>query len=231
MSGSLQVGGLVPFTTTDWPGRLSAVVFCQGCPWRCGYCHNPHLIPACKGGLPWEQVVDFLRRRTGRLEAVVFSGGEATLHADLPQAMDEVRTLGFAVGLHTAGPYPDRLAQVLPKVDWVGMDLKAPFGRYGQVTGVPGGGAGARLSAGRLIASGKPHEFRTTWHPNLLTEEEVMRIAEGLAAMGGRRFVLQPFRAAGCADAALAAGVPSREEVERLLARLREVLPEAQLRE
>ncbi|MBI3069525.1 MAG: 4Fe-4S cluster-binding domain-containing protein, partial [Betaproteobacteria bacterium] len=73
----LRVGGLVPLTTTDYPGRLAAVVFCQGCPWRCGYCHNPHLLPARRTApIAWHAVRDFLERRRGLLDAVVFSGGE-----------------------------------------------------------------------------------------------------------------------------------------------------------
>ena len=118
---TLRVGGLTPLSTTDWPGMLAAVVFCQGCPWRCGYCHNPDLIPA-RGDheIPWEDVLAFLRRRQGLLDGVVFSGGEPTAQAGLADAMREVRALGFKIGLHTGGMYPQRLAAVLPLVDWVG---------------------------------------------------------------------------------------------------------------
>ena len=76
----LRIGGLTPLSTTDYPGQLAAAVFCQGCPWRCGYCHNPHLIPATvKQGIDWVEVMRFLERRRGLLDAVVFSGGEPTL--------------------------------------------------------------------------------------------------------------------------------------------------------
>ena len=124
----LLIGGLLPFTTIDYPGCLAAVLFCQGCPWRCRYCHNRHLLPQ-KGGsaLPWQDVLALLERRQGLLDALVFSGGEATLQAALPEAMRRVRAMGFKVGLHTAGPYPERLRECLPLLDWVGMDLKAPF--------------------------------------------------------------------------------------------------------
>ena len=92
----LRVGGLVPFTTTDYPGKLAAVVFAQGCPWRCGYCHNPHLL-APRGGaeLAWDGVLDWLDRRQGLLDAVVFSGGEATAQAALAGAVHAVRAKGF----------------------------------------------------------------------------------------------------------------------------------------
>ena len=108
----LEVGGLLPLSTTDFPDRLSAVVFLQGCPWRCRYCHNPELqARASTGELAWRTVLDFLDRRAGLLDAVVFSGGEPTLQAGLARAVEDVRRRGFAAGLHTAGIYPRRLAQ------------------------------------------------------------------------------------------------------------------------
>ena len=81
---ALRVGGFVPFTSTDYPGALAAVVFCQGCPWRCGYCHNPHLIPA-RGDdeRDFARIVEWLGTRRGLLDAVVFSGGEPTAQAEL----------------------------------------------------------------------------------------------------------------------------------------------------
>ena len=76
---ALRVGGFVPFTSADYPGALAAVVFCQGCPWRCGYCHNPHLMPARgDAGRDFDGILDWLESRRGLLDAVVFSGGEPT---------------------------------------------------------------------------------------------------------------------------------------------------------
>ncbi len=133
---ALRVGGFVPFTLTDYPGALAAVVFCQGCPWRCGYCHNPHLIAAHGDDeRDFARIVDWLGTRRGLLDAVVFSGGEPTAQAGLPAAIAAVRALGFKIGLHTGGAYPRRLAKVLPLVDWVGLDVKAPRAEYECVTG------------------------------------------------------------------------------------------------
>ena len=201
----LRVGGLTPLSTTDWPGMLAAVVFCQGCPWRCGYCHNPHLIPAQGSSeIPWDEVIAFLRRRQGLLDGVVFSGGEPTSQADLADAMREVRALGFKVGLHTGGAYPRRLAEVLPLVDWVGLDAKAPFADYARITRVEGSGERARSSLARVLASGVEHAIRTTVHPALLADDEVASLARALADRGVKRYVLQAFRTQGCADAELA---------------------------
>ena len=157
---ALRVGGFVPFTLTDYPGALAAVVFCQGCPWRCGYCHNPHLIPA-RGDDEREfaPIVDWLGTRRGLLDAVVFSGGEPTAQAGLADAVAAVRALGFKVGLHTGGAYARRLADVLPQVDWIGFDVKAPRDGYAAVTGVADSGIAALASldatAGAVVAVGR----------------------------------------------------------------------------
>ncbi|OOG23694.1 anaerobic ribonucleoside-triphosphate reductase activating protein [Thioalkalivibrio denitrificans] len=188
------VGGLTQLTTLDLPGRLSAVVFCQGCPWQCGYCHNPHLIPRGPGDRPWSAVLRFLERRRGLLDAVVFSGGEPTLQSGLGEALREAREMGFLTGLHTGGPYPERLARVLPLVDWVGFDLKAPLEDYARITGVPGSGDRAAESARLLMASGVDHEFRTTVDPSLLSTERLLTLARWLADRGVQQYVLQRCR-------------------------------------
>jgi pyruvate formate lyase activating enzyme len=158
----LRIGGLTPLSASDYPHRLAAVVFCQGCAWRCHYCHNPHLLPRHgTSELPWPDVVSFLQKRQGLLDAVVFSGGEPTLQAALPAAMREVKAMGYLVGLHTAGIAPRRLAQVLPLVDWVGMDLKASWEEHSRVTRVPGSASPARRSRDLILASGVACEFHT----------------------------------------------------------------------
>ena len=158
----LRVGGLTRCSATDYPGKLAAVVYCQGCAWRCGYCHNPELQSA-RGAreIPWGEVVAFLEKRCGLLDAVVFSGGEPTQQPGLAAAMREVKEMGFLVGLHTAGIAPRRLKEVLPLVDWVAMDLKSDGDRHSAVTGVPGSGERARRSRELILASGVASRFHT----------------------------------------------------------------------
>lgn len=201
---TLRVGGLTPLSTTDWPGMLAAVVFCQGCPWRCGYCHNPDLIPPRgENEIPWEEVLAFLHRRQGLLDGVVFSGGEPTLQASLPDAMREVRGMGFKIGLHTGGMVAKKLAAVLPLVDWVGLDVKAPFADYPRITGVACSGERALAGLEQLLASGVEYEIRTTVHPALLTDANLGELAHDLAGRGVRRYVIQAFRSQGCRDETL----------------------------
>lgn len=158
----LRVGGLTRLSACDYPGKLAAVVYCQGCAWRCEYCHNPELRPARGGAeIAWRDVMRFLGRRRGLLDAVVFSGGEPTLQAGLAAAMRTVKTMGYLVGLHTAGIVPRRLAEVLPLVDWVAMDAKAEFAAHERVTGVRGSGERARRSVRHIRASGVACEVHT----------------------------------------------------------------------
>ena len=201
---ALKVGGMTPFSATDYPGKLAAVVFVQGCPWACGYCHNPHLqTRSADSPQDWSQILARLRRRVGLIDAVVFSGGEPTIDPALEDAMREVRALGFGVGLHTAGTYPRRLAEVLPLVDWVGIDVKASFDHYDAITGITDSGRHALASAELVLASGVLHEFRTTIHPDLHAEADILALAVRLSAMGVKRYALQQFRAIGCAHADL----------------------------
>lgn len=195
------IGGFVPLTTIDFPDHLSAVIFCQGCPFRCHYCHNPNLIPKIKNtNYSWDNIKSFLIKRRGLLEAVVFSGGEPTLQKGLMIAVRLVKELGFKIGLHTAGPYPERLKELLPYLDWVGMDIKAPFEQYESITGIPNSGNRALESTKLLLESKVACEFRTTVHQKLLNNKQITTIDSVLKKMGATNYKIQPFRAQGCVN-------------------------------
>lgn len=219
--GGLRIGGVTPFTSIDYPGKLSAAVFVQGCPWRCGYCHNPHLQPRGEAAGPsWPEVRAWLRRRVGLIDAVVFSGGEPTVDPALGAAMDEVRGLGFAVGLHTAGIYPRRLRAVLSCLDWLGLDVKAPLGDdtlHDRVTGAAGGGEAVRESLRALIDAGIAYEVRTTAHSSLLDDAALLRLASGVARQGVTHYALQLARPAG-ASGPTAPDYPAPTTIVRLQA-------------
>lgn len=199
---ALRIGGVVPFTTVDFPGKHAAVVFCKGCDWRCPYCHNAHLNDASPV-LGWEDVDALLKRRRGLLEAVVFSGGEPLLQRALPEALAQVRELGFEAGLHTGGSHPEAFRKALPWLDWVGFDFKAPFEKYETITKKPGSGTAAFDSLRLLAGSGVPFEVRTTVHPSLLPLSDLSRMAEQLVELGASQWVLQAFRPMGCRTAEL----------------------------
>jgi len=204
----LRVGGLTPLTTIDYPGELAAVVFCQGCPWRCRYCHNAHLLPRDGHLIPWGDLSALLERRRGLLDAVVFSGGEPTLQNGLGAAMAEVRAMGFKVGLHTAGCFPRRLLRLLAHVDWVGLDIKALPEGYPAITAVPDSGRQAWRSLDMLLRSDVRFEVRTTVMPGWTLEDQVQPLMKGLARAGVRDFALQGCRTDSTLDPALAGASP-----------------------
>ena len=172
---SLRIGGFEPFSTVDYPGRLAAVIFCQGCPLRCVYCHNPDLMPARAARLlSFEDVHSAIDLRKGFLDAVVFSGGEPLAQAAVIPAMAALRRRGF-------------------EISWVGFDVKAPFDSYRGVTGADAG-AKARASLEILVRSGAPYEVRTTVWPERIGNAEIYVIASMLREMGVRRYALQEAR-------------------------------------
>ncbi len=198
----LRVGGFQPFTTLDFPGRMAAVVFLQGCPLRCVYCHNPELIePVRSTAISWASVRQRLESRRGLLQAIVFSGGEPLIQSQLSEALRQSREMGFATGLHTSGALPGRLARLEGLLDWVGFDIKAPFDRYGAVTGVDGSGLSARESLDHLAAWGIPFEIRITVWPGLIGAAEIVEIADQAQSRLCQDFVLQECRAPSSGEA------------------------------
>jgi pyruvate formate lyase activating enzyme len=191
----LRIGGVQPFTTLDFPGQHAAVIFLQGCPLACVYCHNRDLLPMrTPGRIAWPEVRDMLSRRRGLLDAVVFSGGEPLGQAALTDAIREVKAMGFKIGLHTSGVSPKRLQRVLSDVDWVGLDIKAPFDDYGPVTGRVRAGEQVRQSYQLLRRGNVAHEVRTTVWPDHLGEAEVTAIAASLDPETTSAFILQEAR-------------------------------------
>jgi pyruvate formate lyase activating enzyme len=125
------------------------------------------------------------------LEAVVFSGGEPLMQDDLCEAVKSVKDMGFLVGLHTAGSYPDRFSDVLELIDWVGFDIKTSFSRYYDITQVENSGLLAQISLAKLLASNVDYELRTTYDPRNISDETMLDIAKTLQTIGATKWVIQ----------------------------------------
>ncbi|HAM44680.1 MAG TPA: anaerobic ribonucleoside-triphosphate reductase activating protein [Propionibacteriaceae bacterium] len=191
----LPVAGLTRLSSCDWPGRLVATVFVQGCPWRCTYCHNPDLIdPRTPGVIDFSEVIQHLEQRHGLLDGVVFTGGEPTGAPSLPAAIAEVVDRGFPVGLHTSGAHPARLTAVLDLVSWVGLDIKGLPQEYPAITGRPRAGQQAYDSLGQVLASGVDYEVRVTADPAHHTADGLTELVAMLRQRGVTNLVLQPVR-------------------------------------
>jgi len=176
----MLVGGLQRSSLVDYPGHVSAVIFTQGCNFRCPYCHNPQLVEPARFGQPldMEDVFRFLQSRIGRLQAVVVTGGEPLVHDDLPALLARIRALGYLVKLDTNGSFPDKLSAVVSAglVDFIAMDIKAPLGRYGELAGVQVDIGAIQKSVGIIKASGVDYLFRTTMAEPLLDEDDIRKI-------------------------------------------------------
>jgi len=191
----MRLGGLQKCSLVDYPGYLAAVVFTQGCPWRCVYCHNGELVkPECFGPpLPVGQVLEHLEQRRGQLEGVVITGGEPTLQPGLPRFLAEVKGFGYRVKLDTNGMYPLRLATVLETgtLDYVAMDLKAPLADYARIAGTAVDAGALEESIELIRSSGIDYDFRTTVLPGLHDAETLRHTLA--PARGARRYALQRF--------------------------------------
>lgn len=194
----IKVGGLLPFTMIDFPGKLSAVVFCQGCVLNCPYCHNPELqSPATQTQVTWDEVRELLKSRQNLLDGVVFSGGEPLIQKELPQAIREVKSYGYQVALHTSGALPEVLAAVLPDVSWIGLDVKGAFSKYNEASGTKPEfkiGEAVQKSLDMILKAGIPFETRTTTDPRVVTKDDIWELASYLAKKGVKSYALQEYR-------------------------------------
>ncbi|MCB2412850.1 anaerobic ribonucleoside-triphosphate reductase activating protein [Demequina sp. TTPB684] len=197
----LQIAGFERFSTVDWPGKLVASVFAQGCPWECAYCHNIGMQPMYVDGLlPWAAVSSHLAQRMGKLDGVIFSGGEPTRQRALIPAMQEALAMGFGVGLHSAGAYPVRLADALTYCSWLGLDIKATPEGYVDITGISASGAKAWESLEIAIAWGGELQVRLTVDPTHHSRDDVWAVVNRVQEMGGPRPVLQEARPDGTSE-------------------------------
>ncbi len=191
----MRIGGFQKISLIDFPGQISAVIFTQGCNFRCPYCHNPELVEPglFRTPLDFDPILAYLDLRRGKIDGLTISGGEPTLHPDLPELIRTTRNLGYLIKLDTNGAKPGALRGLLEEglVDYIAMDLKAPLGKYPQATSsqVEPGNIGESVNL--IMASRVDYEFRTTVVPSPFLEEDLRAMAEQIA--GARRWVLQRF--------------------------------------
>lgn len=206
----MLIGGLEKLSLIDYPKKLSAVIFTVGCNFRCHFCHNPMLVKPIevdkfknKSQNPSEEkgrvlikerdLFDFLDKRKGKLDAVVITGGEPTMHKDLPDLVKKIKKNGFLVKLDTNGTNPGMLEKLLKKdlLDYIAMDFKSDFNTYSYVTNANVDLEKVRESVNIIMNSNVPYEFRTTLVPGLIDKERIKLIGESIK--GADRWFLQKF--------------------------------------
>ncbi|MGQ9478938.1 MAG: anaerobic ribonucleoside-triphosphate reductase activating protein [Thermoproteota archaeon] len=187
------IKGVQKLTLIDYPGKVACTLFTFGCNFRCPYCHNPELVvddgtPA----IPEQDVFRFLEERNGFLDGVCITGGEPTLHSDLPDFIRKVRNMGYSVKLDTNGTNPEMLRRLIDDglVDYIAMDVKAPLDKYKVVNAIVDT---RKISESvEIVKSFPEHEFRATVLPELLSREDILAIAAWLK--GAKRFFIQQFK-------------------------------------
>lgn len=225
---------LLKTSLIDYPGRVASVAFLPGCNLRCPYCHNPEL--ALGAGLPelsdWQSTLDHLRRRRGLITGLVFSGGEPCLRPELAAMAAQAREAGVRVKLDTNGTMPEALAAAA--ADYIALDIKTSFDRYGELAADPGrpGGLGEALLRSVAITRGLgcAYEFRITCAPGIFGQAAAQALLPHLRP--DDPVVLQACRPGAVLDPAWAASaIPyTRAELEALLDTIKRAAPLARLR-
>jgi len=185
---------ITPFTALDYPDHLATIFWFAKCNMRCVYCYNKDIVFG-EGVKSEEEALSFLKSRIGLLEAVVLSGGEATLYSDLVAFCKKIKQLKFKIKLDTNGLKPETVQELVENklVDYIALDYKAPKEKYFEITKDKHFDSFSK-TLNFLIQKQFPFEVRTTVHSDLLRVEEINRIIKDLFKRGYRgTYYLQPF--------------------------------------
>ena len=191
----MKIGGFQKFSLIDYPGKISVVVFVQGCNFRCPYCHNRDLVlpEYFSPEIPETEVLEFLADRKGKLQGVVITGGEPTIFPDLPEFLKKIKNLGFFIKLDTNGSNPNMLEFLINEslIDYIAMDIKAPLEKYPEITNFQISKDALIRSIEIITSSGILYEFRTTIIKDVLNQIDILKISNLIK--GSKRYALQNF--------------------------------------
>jgi pyruvate formate lyase activating enzyme len=193
------IKGIQKTTFVDYPGKIAATVFTSGCNFRCVFCHNSSLVDAEKGKalptIPEAEILDYLKGRTHQLEGVCVSGGEPTIHPDLPVFIRKLKALGYNIKLDTNGSNPDMLQGLIDEglLEYIAMDIKGPIGLYSQIVNMKINESDILRSISIIKNSKVRQEFRTTVLPEFHQDADIDSV--GCMLRGAQHYSLQQFRA------------------------------------
>lgn len=189
----MRLGGLQKTSLIDYPGKVCAIAFTIGCNFHCPYCHNPELVNETVEEISVDDFFSFLKKRIGLLDAVTITGGEPTLHKDLPNFIKEIKDLGFLVKLDSNGTNPGMLQKIINEklVDYIAMDIKSPLEKYSVTVGRPVEAQNIQTSVNLLKENNVPYEFRTTVVKSMLSPNDFHAI--GKLIKGASDYYLQKF--------------------------------------
>ncbi len=222
----MNIAGFQKLSLLDYPKTPCAILFTQGCAFRCAFCHNPELISMTGGNrLAEDEVMAKLEANKKMTDAVVITGGEPTLQTDLPAFMRRLKKAGFLVKLDTNGVTPSMVQQVINEkiVDYFAMDLKQTWEKYDEVirVGAPALIERVKETFNLIQNSGVPHEFRTTILPHSHTEADFMAMVGYLKP--GEKYFIQETRF----EITLESDLPRQKsfQTDELVAKLKSAYP------
>jgi pyruvate formate lyase activating enzyme len=191
----MNFGAITKFSAIDYPdGHLACVLGAQGCNFRCGWCHNGHLVKKTNAAIAANDILAFLRKRSRQLDAVVITGGEPTLQADMPAFCTQIKRLGYKIKLDTNGSRPEMIARLIQDrtIDYVAMDIKTLPAAYARLSREPDIAEKVLESIRILMRQAPAYEFRTTCVRPFISEEIILSISKLI--QGASRYFLQPCR-------------------------------------
>ena len=190
----IEIGGIQPFSLSDFPGKTAAIVFTQGCNFRCPFCHNRQLFTREKTRFTEQEIFSFLQARKKQLSGIVISGGEPTIQEKLSEFIRAVKDFGYAVKLDTNGSEPDVIEKLLKNnlLDYIAMDIKAPFHLYDQLSGVAVNHDNIKKSIELIERGYVAYEFRTTFVKHMLKEKDISEICSSISSAS--KYKIQEFR-------------------------------------
>ena len=175
---------ITPFTMQDYPDKMACIIWFAGCNMRCGYCHNPEIIRS-KGKYNLDALFTFLKKRQDMLDAVVLSGGEATLYPDIIKLAQKIKSMGYQIKLDTNGTRPDIIQNMIEKdlVDYIALDYKAPDYKYNALSKHKYFKHFHKSLAFLCQQNKTEFEIRTTVHTDLLDEQDILYIINDLETL------------------------------------------------
>ena len=171
---------LTKFTTTDYVGNISCIIWFVSCNFRCLYCYNDNIVYTKEGKYTQNNILAFLKTRVGLLDSVVLSGGEATMH-DLIPLCKEIKKLGFKIKLDTNATNLKQIKELikLNLLDYMAIDFKAPKDKFKEITGTILYDTTVKTIQ-YLINIDFNFELRTTVNTSLLSENDINNMIKTL---------------------------------------------------
>lgn len=189
----MKIGGLQKTSLQDYPEEVSSIIWTIGCNFSCPFCYNKNLVDGNINEIPEDEVFSFLEKRKKLIDGLVISGGEPFLQKDLKDFCKKVKKLGYKIKIDTNGTFPDKLKELIDEklVDYIAMDIKAPKEKYDKLTNVKTDIKKIEKSIDLIKNSGLGYEFKTTFAPEMLTNEDIKDIAKWIE--GSKKYYLQQF--------------------------------------